>query len=70
MLNNQQQRLEGLKPSKRYTPLKINLLARIVFCRFFKFNYLNPSLIPTIPSFLIQIIRKIAHISRTKWLER
>jgi hypothetical protein len=35
-----QQRLEGLKPSKRYTTLKINLLARILSCRFFKFNYL------------------------------
>ncbi len=31
MLNNQQQRLEGFKPSKRYTPLKINFLARIFF---------------------------------------
>jgi hypothetical protein len=26
MLNNEQQRLEGFKPSKRYTSLKINFL--------------------------------------------
>jgi hypothetical protein len=43
MLNNRQQRLEGFKPSKRYTTLKINFLVRILFCRFFNFNYLEPN---------------------------
>jgi hypothetical protein len=32
--------LEGLKPSKRSTILKINLLVGMTFCRFFHFNYL------------------------------
>ncbi len=31
MLNNRLQRLEDLKPSKRYTTLKINILADILF---------------------------------------
>jgi hypothetical protein len=40
MLKNRQQRLEGLKPSKRYTTLIINFLVDNSFCRFFPFNYL------------------------------
>ncbi|MEO0043136.1 MAG: hypothetical protein RL329_2584 [Bacteroidota bacterium] len=44
MLKNRQQRLEGLKPSKRYTTLKINLLVSILLGRFFNFNYLHPAL--------------------------
>jgi hypothetical protein len=45
-LNKEQQRLEGFKPSKRYTILKINLLVSTPLGRFFHSNYLNDCLIP------------------------
>ncbi|MEO0044163.1 MAG: hypothetical protein RL329_3611 [Bacteroidota bacterium] len=41
--NNGQQRLEGFKPSKRYTTLKINVLAGLTQGRFFHFNDLIQS---------------------------